>query len=75
MVELDPATQGTLITLINVMASTVIFKLKQYKDRESRAGRRADAIAAAVDDALAGDGKITQEEMRRIIAVANKAAG
>lgn len=70
MVELDAQTSAMLITLVNGIGSMIVIKIKQYKDRASAAGRRADAVCAAVDDALKGDGEITKEEMRRIIATA-----
>jgi len=73
-VEIGPELQGTLITLANAAVSYMVWKLKTYRDRAGRAEKRAEAITAAVDDALANDGKISNAELRRIISVADRLA-
>lgn len=75
MVELDPSTQAMLITLVNGLGSVILLKIKQYKDRATQATRRADAVCAAVDDALEGDGEISREELARIVRAARRGAG
>lgn len=75
MVLDDPQTQAMLVTLVNAVGSMIVFKLKQYKDRASASARRADAIAAAVDEALRDDGTISKTEIARIKRVAERAAG
>lgn len=72
--ELGPELQGTLITLLNAVVSMVIFKIKSTQGKAAASKRRADAVCAAVDEALA-DGDITPKELKRIQNIAARASG
>lgn len=67
--------QGTILLVVNALGGFIVWKLKAYKDRATRAERRADAIVAAVDGALENDGQIDKAELKRIIHVAKTAGG